>query len=262
MKEKSEHGELLDAVRSANPVRSDDLRGWVESDEAMGVRDRIIAKIDQEAIPPTRRVWKRPMVLMPAGLAVVASIVAAVYISSRPTSEVFTVGCASEPGGSDMAIVAIKEGKSAEQTCIQEWQSQNEPIPGNVVACVIQEGGTVVYPNPSNMSPADFCASVGASAPAKGPFYGGLTGEQVRQMAKDLDARLQSLQEGEECYPLADLKNRIADFLRDNDLPEWSIEDRTGGTSSDQSSNGQPCGRYVLEPLAAKVHVVDGNLEP
>lgn len=256
------HDELLELVRAANPLDERDLIGWIESAEAADIRDQIHRKIQRDKMPSRRERRHRPLLFVSVGVAILASVAAGYVIGSRATTEVFTVGCASEPGGEDMAIVALKEGSSPEQTCIQEWQYQNEEIPTNVVACVIKHGGTVVYPNPANMAADKFCSSIGASSPAYGNFYGGLTSEGVRQMARDLDGALQPLQEGEECYPVVDLKERIDDFLRENELDEWKIDDRTTPDYSVRASNGQRCARYVLEPLAARILVVDGDLKP
>lgn len=110
------------------------------------------------------------------------------------------------------------------------------------------------------MGSDDFCASIGAATPAEGAVYGGLTAQQVRNMAQDLEARLAPMKEGEDCYPLQDLRQSIRSFLSQRGLTKWSVQDETTADPNGRASNGQSCGRYVFAPVDAQVIIYDGSL--
>lgn len=253
--------DLLRAVRDANPIK-DDAAGWVESEESSRVLDRLVSALDTEIPLVARPTWRRPLLIGSLCFAIIASVGAGYVASRRLTSDVFTVGCSADSRGDDLTIVPITQEMSPEDVCLREWRHQGVLPANNVVACVIDEGGTVVFPNLSNMTPQDLCGSVGASLPAAIGSYGGLTAEEVRRLTIELDGEIEPLQEGDTCYPIAALKKEIRALLTERNLKEWSVVDETSLGHPDRAGNGERCARYVIEPLEATIVLVNGDLQP
>lgn len=134
-------------VGKANPVRHEDVQGWVDSAEALEIRERVLSlRSAAERQRKSRRLFRRGVVISVA-IALVASALAAAYVGSRPTTDVFSLACSPDTRMSQLAIVSVRDGESPEQTCASRWQSMFQaPAPANLTSCVIQPGGTVVFP--------------------------------------------------------------------------------------------------------------------
>lgn len=259
MRQRKAQMDVMKRVKAADPVKEQHVKGWVDTEEANEIRQRILSSATLQPHRPKRRLTSR-VVLFPAALLVIISATAALYVSSRATSDPFSLACASGPDLQSLAVVAVKEGQSPEQTCASQWQSMfDSSTPATLTACVIDAGGTVVFPNKTGMGREDFCASVGASVPSGGPQYGGLTAQGVRDLAADTSAEVADLREGEHCYPLGQLRESIQSILDERNLSEWGLRDETTAQPEDQASNGQPCARLVFAPLDAQIILYNGS---
>lgn len=209
-----------------------------------------------------RRRHRRRVVL--GAVPSVALLAAAGYaLRSEPTSELFTVGCyASLDQQADTTIIGWDKGKTAAESCLNEPTAFGEAVPDRVVTCVVNGGGTGVFPNPQDLNANEACASIGAATPEEqGSHYGGLTADQVREMDEELARRTQNLSDPdakEICYPNENLKRELESFLAERGFTKWSVNDITTDQAA-RADNGQRCRDLVMDELEATFIITDGD---
>lgn len=256
-------------LESADPVDADALHGWARSSEGRRILEEIMTATVVR--PPIR---KRAILLVGA-VMVLGLLAATYYLSSRPTSEPSSVGCYRVlDQQANTAVFGIRppdEGLSPAGICAREWTAAfGEPAPDSLVTCIVEGGGTGVFPNPESLDPAEACGSIGASLPETADF-GGLSSEEVRQLTRDLGSRVLPLYEREECAPVGPLVQAMRDFVRERALTAWSVQDQTspteewvapGGSTSTETvpttEGGERCADYAIDPVGARILVVNG----
>ena len=208
-----------------------------------------------------RRRHRRRLAL--SAVPTIGLLAAAGYaIRSEPTSEPFSVGCYNELAqDADTTILRWEEDMTPAEVCLSERAAWGDSTPTHVVTCVTNGGATGVFPNPEELSAADACASIGAAVPDDGASYGGLTAAQVRDLSQELGRRTQPLNDPgakEICYPNETLRREVEAFLRQRDLSEWTVTDKTTSEAA-KSSAGERCGDIVYDSLGASILIVDGD---
>jgi hypothetical protein len=271
--------DLVRYLKQADPVDDKSLDGWEQSDQARRILDGVFdtdrASVSTPHAPPSRS--RRRLVGIVLGVALLAATTAAAYaLISRPTTDPLSVGCYERlDQEADTAVFRIgrsDESLGAAAICAREWQGAfGEPAPANLVTCVVDGGGTGVFPIRPGLAPEEACASIHASLPAVGGTpYGGLSAEQVRELARDLEARYEALAETPECVGLVDLEASVQGSLDRFGASAWSVEDLTSATqewtfpdgrtqtvSVPETADGQRCAGYAISAVAAKMILVN-----
>jgi hypothetical protein len=166
----------LEVLRGANPSPEDSTTGWHETDEGRAVAVQARARAEapepqaaraERSTRTTSRRRHRLVVALAVVVALTFAVAAAFRIGSRPSATPDTATCHNvfhqEPGG--VVVRVAKQDPVA--ACASVWQeSFNEPPPARLIACVIDEGGTGVFPYPEGMEAGDACGSIGAADPA------------------------------------------------------------------------------------------------
>lgn len=162
----------LEALRRANPATEESTKGWHESAEGKWVAARAQAEDSEPSIASERR--DRPMkhhrnravIVLIAAVAAAFGIAAAITLGPRETLTPNMTTCHDLlRQKSDSFVVALLEGDPIE-ACRQGWQGGfHEPAPAFLAVCVLDEGGTGVFPyDPVEMAgAADACSSIGAA---------------------------------------------------------------------------------------------------
>jgi hypothetical protein len=258
-------------LESADPVDTDALQGWARSSEGRQVLEEILSSTAVRS--PIRT---KSMAIVLVGAVLILGLLAATYfLTSRPTSEPSSIGCYNGlDQQANTAVFGIRphdEGLGPAGICAREWTAAfGEPAPDSLVTCIVEGGGTGVFPNPESLSPEDACGSIGASLPETADF-GGLSSEEVRQLTRDLGTRVSPLYEREECAPVGSLVQALRDFVRERALVAWSVQDQTSptqewitsdGTTSTETvpmtEGGARCADYAIDPVGARILVVNG----
>jgi hypothetical protein len=271
--------DLVRCLKQADPVDDESLDGWEQSDQARRILDGVLdtdrASVSSPRAPRLRS--RRRVVGVALGVALLAATIGAAYaLISRPTANPLSVGCYERlDQDADTAVFRIEradESLGAVGICAREWQGAfGEPAPANLVTCVVDGGGTGVFPIPPGLAPEEACASIHASLPAVGGTpYGGLSAEQVRALAWDLEARYEALAETPECAGVVDLEAAARASLDNLGAPAWSVEDLTSATQEwtfadgrtqtvnvRETTDGQTCSGYAIDALRAKVILVN-----
>jgi hypothetical protein len=174
--------------------------------------------------------------------------------SSRHTSDPFSVGCYHDlDQQADTIILGIKGwgGNRPAEACADEWEAVGHPLTENLVTCVVTGGGLGVFPNEAALSQEDACGSIGASVPAHGRPYGGLSIGEVRSLDRRLAGRYEATwQDGSTCRSAEELRDVAEDVIDDSATQEWTVTDST-------SAEGRSCATFRIEALSAEVVLID-----
>lgn len=271
--------DLVRYLRGINPVDESQLESWHESDAARAILQGIIDTGSRSpSIPPFEPRRARPRLRTFAlGAAVLVAVTAAAFaLSSRPTTNPLSVGCYERlDQQADTAIVSLSDGQglSLAAVCASRWESAfGGPAPQTLVTCVVSGGGLGVFPNESDLTQEEACASIHASLPQGGTPYGGLSAEQVRGLAADLEGRYAEIADrpGPECAGHADLKAQVQASLATLATGAWAVQDLTSSTqewtfpdgttarvSVPTTADGQRCAEYAIDAMGAKVVLVN-----
>jgi hypothetical protein len=166
----------LELLRGANPSPEDSTTGWHETDEGRAVAAQARARTDAPESPAARtkrstlttsRRRHRLVVALAVIVALTFAVAAAFRIGSRPSATPDTATCHNvfrqEPGG---VVVSVAK-RDPVAACTSIWrESFNEPPPSRLITCVVDEGGTGVFPYPEDMEAGEACGSIGAADPA------------------------------------------------------------------------------------------------
>jgi len=265
--------QLEEYLRAANPVDETQVRP--KEITVVGILERVGAREDRRGRPPTLglpRMPRRVAVVALTVLAVAATSAAVFAVTRRPTTNPLSVGCYERLSqNATTAVFALSGDLSPAAVCAEGWQSAfGKAAPQSLVTCVVSGGGTGVFPDDERLAPEDACSSIGASVPAAGSPYGGLSAAQVRLLATDLARRYALIADRQSCAGYADLKAEVQAALLDDANATWTIEDSTSPTQewifSDGTSaiapvpttaGGQSCAGYAIDAGGAKVILVN-----
>ncbi len=191
-----------------------------------------------------------------AGAAVLAAAAAMVAAGpngeERATVNPFTVGCYDAlDQQANTTIVAYTPGTqrlSAEELCVQEWAAQGHLGHDALVTCVVDGGGTGVFPH-ARGSESEACASIGAAAVAPGR-YGSLTAAQVRSFSWNLGRRYESTwSSSATCSASAVLESVARDAIAKSAAQgEWTV----------RVAEASDCAYFTIDPVAAEVVITAG----
>ncbi|HEV8564340.1 MAG TPA: hypothetical protein VGR41_05465 [Actinomycetota bacterium] len=153
---------VLEALRRANPAPDESTSGWHASPE--GVRVAARARTEEPARPedPMRRRPHRVAIGLIAAVAAAFGIAAAFALGSSDTLTPNIAKCHSVLRQESSAVAVGLLGRDPIDACIQEWERTGQRVPPRLTACVIDEGGTGVFPYPEGMTPAGACSSISA----------------------------------------------------------------------------------------------------
>lgn len=273
----NEH-DLDSYLRQADPVNQELLEGWEQSDQALGIFERVVdaglASMTTHQTSPRRP--RRRFVGVALGAALLAASTAAAFaLISRPTSDPFSVGCYERPDqGANTAVFAIDnigESLGPAGICATQWQDAfGVPPPANLVTCIVDGGGTGVFPNPSGLYAEEACGAIQASMPAVGTPYGGLSATQVRTLARDLETRYATLATIPGCAGLEGLRAAAAASVDYFGTTAWSVQDLTSATQDwtfpdgrtqtvrvPETASGQRCADYTIDAIGANIVLVN-----
>lgn len=270
--------DLTRHLRQADPVDDELIEGWERSEEALQVFERVVgndrARVAHHA--PRSRSRRRVVGAALGAVLLTATTAAAFALISRPTTNPLSVGCYERlDQGANTAVFAIDQADESlgpAGICARQWQEAfGEAAPTNLVTCIVDGGGTGVFPNPSGLAVQEACASIHAARPAAGTPYGGLSAEQVRALSRDLQARYETLAGTPECAGLTDLAAAAQASLDDLGTAAWSVEDLTSATQEwtfpdgrtqtvrvPETADGQRCSGYAIDSLGARVILMNG----
>jgi hypothetical protein len=266
--------DLEECLRAINPVdegqvrpREDTLVGILEHAAAVGDRR---GRISSFGPPRTRR---RIAAVVLAAVALAATTAAVFAMTRRPTTSPLSVGCYDRlDQNADTAVFdTVGQDLSPAAICARGWQSAfGEPAPQMLVTCVVSAGGTGVFPNEAGLSPEEACASISASVPSGGSPYGGLSADQVRLLAADLEHRFAGILDRPECAGQVGLKAEVQAALLEYANATWTIVDSTSATQEwtfpdgasalvpvPTTAEGQHCAGYAIDAVGAKVILVN-----
>lgn len=245
--------EVIDEMRKANPVPATETRGWSESPRGQAVFKEIETELvrgNSRNIGPRRLIF-RPVAVASAALALLAAV-AAVYVTSRPTTDPLSVGCYRELNQSGDAAVLSLTGSASNLSpaanCASQWESAfGEQVPPNLVTCVVANGGLAVFPNHSNQGAEATCSSIGAAPPEDGA-YAGASAQRVRDWATDLETIYAAAGSG--CIDRRELGELVKDSLNDWGLDQWSVSQMESGPGD------LNCASYSIDATAGAVLIV------
>lgn len=192
---------------------------------------RAVGSLIAEAGAPKRRVRRRSVLVVGAGVLVVGAGIGAnaLLTKGQPTRPEHGVDCYSEPR-TDSAVVVLPPNVDPLGGCSELWRRGDLPDPGNplgatqpvpsLVACV-GTGGTVgVYPGPPDLCvqldlvPADSVADSSTGA------------------ATDLANRVADEINLADCAPLAVVEQRALTILGDLGLEAWTVVPSPGADTA------------------------------
>jgi hypothetical protein len=196
-----------------------------------------------------KRTWLLLTTVMIAGGVV--SLAGGPAMTSRSTSDPFTVGCYDTLSQqADTMVLAFKGNGNldAASICAKEWQAQGHPVSPNLATCVVTGGGLGVFQNPSGMNVEDACASIGASVPEGGTPYGGLSAEEVRAFDRAIASRYEATWDpsGPTCRGVGVLRRVVDSTISAKATGSWSGQDLT-------TASGDHCATFTIDALKAKV---------
>jgi hypothetical protein len=264
--------DITKLMESADPVNTSDVQGWPESPEAQ----EILAGIVTSSYPTPRQRSRGPL-LVPLAVLLVLAAAGATYVltSYHPTSEPRSVGCYRELDQSaDTVVVGIRPADvvlGPAGVCARGWaMAFGEPAPGALVTCIVEGGGTGVFPNRAELSPDEACSSIGAALP-EDATYGGLPAQEVPVLSGEVGSRVAPLYVEEDCAPAGQLIAALNAFLSERGLAGWRVEDQTStsqrwtfddGTTRTvavpTTAEGERCAVHVVDPVEARILVING----
>jgi hypothetical protein len=188
------------------------------------------------------------------GAMLVAGI-AAVYVTSRPTTDPLSVGCyRTLDQNADIAILPLagSEVKPAER-CAAEWRSAfGVDVPPELITCVVRDGGLGIFPGKEGLDAETTCAAIGASTPRSGT-YGGKTASEVRAWAGDVEsAYIQASKKRDDCLSEAVLAALIRESFDRWDFETWTV-------SRVESDGDLRCASYSVDSVNAVVILVEDH---
>ena len=164
----------LDRLRAADPLR-DRAVPSPTSDDAVAMRDRILAGSTHAPASPDRGSTTRRWVVGGAVLAAGAAAAAAVAVRTSPVADPTNVGCYAGPSVTASTVVISADGDNPVAQCRELWRSGDMDLDGPspdeipaLVACAL-ETGIGVFPAGSC---DDVETSGGATATADAPSGG------------------------------------------------------------------------------------------
>lgn len=159
--------QILRAIRRADPGADPSVTSWAAGDEAREIADRIRAEGDESGAPgrPPRSRRSRLVILAAAVLIAALTVAAAITLRSGTPKLPSLVGCYQELRADSGAVfVSAIGGVDPVEACRRSWlEAFGVSAPARLVACVRPEGGSVVYPQPEEVSASDTCSSVGTA---------------------------------------------------------------------------------------------------
>ncbi|MFB3737434.1 MAG: hypothetical protein ACE14W_00535 [Candidatus Velamenicoccus archaeovorus] len=262
-------------LREIDPVDDGELGTWDESPASQAMLQRILAS---DHSPPTalprRSRGRARLAVAGFSAAAVLATAAAFALTSRPTSDPLSVGCYERlDQNADTAIVSlVGTNLSPVAACAGRWTAAfGTPVPPSLVTCVVSGGGTGVFPDQADLPAEDACKSIGATLPAGGVQYAGLSAEQVRSLAADLQRRYARIAEEPECAGNLSLRAEAEAAVSALQATGWQVVDYTSPTqewtfpdgstqtvSVPTTANGQRCSEYSIDALNAEVILVNG----
>jgi hypothetical protein len=264
-------------LRQIDPVEEGELASLETRESAAALLERIVHADEQAELVGgggRRRSTKHSVVAISFVAVALATTAAVFALTSRPSSDPLSVGCYERlDQQANTAIVSLVDTElTPAAACAARWQSAfGTSTPSILVTCVVSGGGTGVFPNNGQLAPEQACASIGAALPAGGTPYGGLSAEQVRGLARDLQDRYERIDERPECAGNAALKNQALEVLAAHRAEAWEVEDLTSSeqewTFSDgtvrtvavpATEDGQRCADFTVDALNGRVLIVNG----
>jgi hypothetical protein len=265
-------------LRDIDPVNERDLDAWEKSTAADATFERIVHP-DRHVSPiqtQRRRGYSRTAVAALLAAVLVGGTAVVFALTSSPTSDPLSVGCYAHLDlDANAAIISLADlgtGITPAAACASRWEGAfGTSPPRAIVTCVVPGGGTGVFPNEEGMAPEDACRSIGAVLPAEGTLFGGLTAEQVRLLAADLEARNARVADRPECGGNVTLKAEIQASLMTFGTERWTIDDltspsqpwtfpdgTTGSVPVPRTADGQICSHYAIDAGTSTVILVNG----
>jgi hypothetical protein len=181
--------DVLKRADLASRTQSDE---WEQGGRAASLRKSIMQTATSRSLTSSTvpvRPSRRRGVAIGLGIALIAGSTAAGYalVRSRPTTNPLAVGCHAtldrEANAAILEVTPSNESIGLIGLCAQQWQSAfAEPAPAALVACVVDGGGTGVFPIVAETDAQEACESIGASTPSGGTPYAGLSGIEVRAL--------------------------------------------------------------------------------
>ena len=201
----------------------------------------------------SRRPRRRVLLMVPLAAAVAAAAVAAGVVSRRPTVDPLSVGCYDQLSQQASTTVlgpdSFPPGMTPVQACRAAWASftDGQSAPADLVVCVVDGGGTGVFPNRDGMSAEEACGSIGAALPSDGPVYAGASADQVRWMHADLRRRLAEAG-AESCGPAAVVHRAAQAALDAQGLRRWRVDDQAAGEVQAGYRIDASAGEVIIQP--------------
>jgi hypothetical protein len=152
----------LEALRRANPAPEESTTGWHASAEGRQVAARALAEAPEVPEISTRR-SRRPRVLV-ALVAAVAALALGAKLGDSVPQETKTPNQAScylilDPH-SDRDFAVLND-RTPVEACAAFVKQHYSLTPSHLAACVLNEGGTGVFPHEDSRSAKEVCISMG-----------------------------------------------------------------------------------------------------
>lgn len=243
--------DLIHELREANPVDSDDTEEWMRGEASKLLFQRIVTA---GPVGESRSIRRRGPRLAPLAAAVVLLAgVAAVYVTTRQTTNPLSVGCyetlSLEANTAVLGLEAASDELSPAARCASQWQPAfGTTAPSNLVTCVVPEGGLGVFPNAQIADPGAACSSIGASGPSEGS-YAGASAHQVRQWASDVGAAYEEGAGQSQCISQDRLREIVIDSYKRPGFSEWTV-------SFDGSTSNKRCASYSIDAMEGAVIIL------
>ncbi len=188
------------------------------------------------------------------GIAAAAALVAAApSTDERATTDPFTVGCYDEldqqANTTIVAYTPATQRLTPEELCAQEWEAQGHDGHHDLVTCVVDGGGTAVFPSTEGSSPAEACGRIGAGTAAHGR-YGTMSAPQVRAFGWNLGRRYEGTWSGDAMCSTSVELERVANEAIDNSpgRDSWSV----------RVAEASDCAYFTIDASAAEVVITAG----
>jgi hypothetical protein len=164
---KRRRSQILEQVRDADPFDASRAQGWSESPEGKAIAERVRAEmtLSLPADGSSERKRRRGPLLLAAALAALLAIGASFAVLHRHPATSVAVGCYRElRQGAPTFGVVVRPDLTPAEACAQDWPNWfDAPVPTRLTACVMEGGGTGVFPYPASMDAGGACTSIGAA---------------------------------------------------------------------------------------------------
>ena len=160
----------MQSLRRANPVPEDTTKGWSTSAEGRRVAVQVKRELsdDLTATPPRSR--RSRVAAAAIAAAALLALGGAIVIVSRPTVTPLSAGCFEQLDQSANVAIVFLRGRDPADACAARWMEQfGVRAPARLTTCVLDAGGTGVFPYPDSMTAEDACSSLGAGVLQSGP---------------------------------------------------------------------------------------------